>query len=131
MALPELPPRRRPIDPALLEPPTRQQMLLQRMKNRQTLNNIKFKEMQDKEMMKNIPMMTEEELLIRNVQNSDMPQIIIMPHERDEGSGPLVTLNIGGVEEGAADLSDTSAKLLLEAGKDKRMHSIMMQQLAR
>lgn len=129
MALPEIP-RRRPIDPALLEPPTRQQMLLQRMKNRQTLNNIKFKEMQDKEMMKNIPMMTEEELLIRNVQNSDMPQIIIMPHERDEGSGPLVTLNIGG-KEGMADISDTSAKLLLEAGKDKRMHSMMMQQLAR
>ena len=98
------------------------------------INHLRFKDMSDKEIVQTI--MGDEEMM-RQLKNSDMPHIIIMPRDRDEMNGPLVTLNIGGGKDGAGNTEDggsmreTSAKLLLQAQKDERMHNIMMQQLAR
>ena len=134
-SVPEVP-RRRPVDPALLEPPARQIMATRTKTDKmpKRINHLRFKDMSDKEIVQTI--MGDEEMM-RQLKNSDMPHIIIMPRERDEMNGPLVTLNIGGGKEGAANTEDegsmreTSAKLLLQAQKDERMHNIMMQQLAR
>ena len=109
------------------------------------VNTVRFKDMKDtKDLMKNIAIMSGGKM-IPALKGNNMPQIIIMPNEKDENSGPLVTLNIGGaggalgVDDGLsainmedlALLRDTSAKLLLKNGEDARMHTMMMHQLAR
>ena len=137
-SVPEVP-RRRPVDPALLEPPSRQIMATRTKTDKmpKRINHLRFKDMSDKEIVQTI--MGDEEMM-RQLKNSDMPHIIIMPRERDEMNGPLVTLNIGGGKDSAGNfdntddegsMRETSAKLLLQAQKDERMHNIMMQQLAR